>query len=845
MTIKRTRNRVKTRTGRIVRSEPAVRRIELDKIVVPENSPENHEIGTLRVNNGVGEYVFTISDQSSDHFKLSPKVELSDDPTVAPATVATLVCGSTVIDYEETPTIDITISADNGIEEPISRAFTIAVENYSVTLSALTLSGSSIIEASTEDTFIGDIIGADPDSTLSLTDTAGSRFKLTDGNILTGAVATDYGTATSHNITIRETNSEGTNSPRDTTLAISVIDTVAPSDAELYNKTIVVTSASVATALGAALTDLRTYLGSMSGTTFAVSNTAVTPSIQLTLADAVDAPAGSEAALSGKGLNAFRLVGTNDILHIVANDPAGLSYGIYYYLEYLGMRWLLPGEKWVVTPSVADIRYVINGVVEPTYKVRYTFGTGGYGSYQFYYLQPYTTQATMNAWKRRMRYGQEYHLGKHIYQQFLAVPAIKAEVLANPTYLAIVDGTPTPLLTATGGIDQAAKLNAGNPAGVDLFATWIKDQMVAARATSNTVTHRSVTTEPSDGYKWGNNTSELVTAGVGTGSATDQAWFIANAAAVKVAATYADGYVVQLAYNQHVLPPSFDLEPNVIVQLTPYAFTGGLHPNTLIENWAAKGNPMAVYDYWAIPDWTYDEPTFNYLTLGDKITYWDSQGIEGCSIETTHGSGAMGIGHYLAAHLWWDPTLDDATIIAGWYQSAFGTLAKVPMKRMMERWAQTFVNTSAELSESYADITEALTLASGDAGATARILDFGRFLHYHRLRLELDNETDATARNTRALALAEYLFDIDDTLMVHGTRIIDLYSRRFPVISTEFKQTSTFSGPGWDNVAFLDGGGGGNLYDAQLHHHHLLGGHDSGDGHRVVGAGGRPLGSNL
>jgi hypothetical protein len=807
MTQRRTRTRLKTQIGRFGgRSEPAIRRIELDRLVVPENSPENFEIGTLTVNNGIGVYVFAISDDLDGQFKILPKVEVSEDPAAVPVTITTLVCGATVIDFEETPTIDITITADNGVDTPLSRVFTLTVVNYTVTLSALTLGGSSIIEASTEDTFIGEVLGYDENSTLSLTGTSGSRFKLTDGNILTGAVATDYGTATSHNITIRETNSEGTNSPRDTTLAISVIDTVAPSDAELYNKTIVVTSAAVATSLGAALTDLRTYLGSMSGTTFVVSNTAITPSIQLTLADAGDAPAGSAAALSGKGLGAFRLVGTNDILHIVANDTQGLSHGIYYYLEHLGMRWLIPNEKWTVTPSVADIRYVVNGVVEPTIKVRGFAGTGGFYSANWgrNYARSAITEVTMNTWKRRMRYGAEYNLGRHIYQQFLAVPSVKTAVLANPTYLAIIDGTPQALLTSTGGIDQQAKLNAGNAAVVDLFATWIKDQMAAARLTTNKVAWKAWSTEPSDGYKWGNNTAALVTAGVGDGSATDQAWFITNAAAVKVAATFADGYVVSLAYNQHVYPPSFPLEPNVIVQLTPYGFTGGLKPETLIESWAAFGNPLAMYDYWSIPDWVWDEPVFNYLTLGSRMTYWDSQSIDGIQAETTHGAGAMGIGHYLAAHLMWDPTLDDATIIAGWYQSAFGTLAKVPMKRMMERWAESYVNLSAELSASYADITEALTLASGDAGATARILDFGRYLHYQRLRLELSNLTDFALKEAKALELAEYLLEIDDTLMVHGTRIIDLYARTHTTIKSEFLKTATLTGPRWADVALLN-----------------------------------------
>jgi hypothetical protein len=801
---------LRTRIGRFEgRSEPAFRRIELDRTTVLENSPENTEIGTLRVNNGLGNYVFTITAGNNDQFKLQSEIELVESDSEAapvPVTIASLLCGATAIDYEETPTIDITISADNDIEATLSRTFTITVGNQTVDLVALTLSGSTIEEASTEDTFIGEVRGYDANSTLSLTDTAGSRFKLTDGNILTGAVATDFGTATSHNITVRETNSEGTNSPLDTVFTISVTEVVAPADPTLYNKTIVVTDAAVATAIGGAITDLRTYLGSMSGTTFQVINTAAATSIQLSLADAVDAPAGSEAALDGKGLGAFRLVGTNDILHIVANNTQGLSHGIYYYLEHLGMRWLLANEKWTITPSaVSDIRYVVNGVVEPTFKVRAFHGTGGFFHTVWgrNYTRSVISEATMGRWKARLGYGEEFLGGKHVYQQFFAVPAIKAEVLANPTYLAIIDGVPQSLLTSTGAINQSAKLNAGNPAAVALFAGWVKDQMTLARASTTPVRYKAVTCEPSDGGLWGNNTAELVLAGVGDGSTPDQAWFIANACAQEVAATYADGYVVQLAYFQHVSPPSFALEPNIIVQMTPYGFAGGQRPETLISNWALKGNPITLYDYWSIPDWTWDEPSYPYHDVGANITYWDSKLIEGIQTETTHGAGAIGLTHYIAGHLMWDPTLDDEDIIDEWFELAFG-VAEVPMREMIERWHTGFILITAELGSSYANITEALTLAAAVPAVKARILDYARYLHYLRLRLELGNLTDATLRNTKALELTEHLLEIDDTMMVHGTRIIDLLTRTFPSIKTEFAKTATTEGPGWANVALLN-----------------------------------------
>ncbi len=42
----------------------------------------------------------------------------------------------------------------------------------------------------------------------------------------------------------------------------------------------------------------------------------------------------------------FFIIGTEQKLLIVANHPAGLSRGIYTYLDQLGSKWYFPGDKW-------------------------------------------------------------------------------------------------------------------------------------------------------------------------------------------------------------------------------------------------------------------------------------------------------------------------------------------------------------------------------------------------------------------------------------------------------------------------------------------------------------------
>jgi hypothetical protein len=112
------------------------------------------------------------------------------------------------------------------------------VENFDgleiLQLRALVLAPHTILSGSAEDTFVGFLLNTTATSAITLTDSAGSRFKLVDGgdgtwSIVAGSVATDHDVATSHHITVRETLAGYPNSPRDTTLTIQVTEPEATS----------------------------------------------------------------------------------------------------------------------------------------------------------------------------------------------------------------------------------------------------------------------------------------------------------------------------------------------------------------------------------------------------------------------------------------------------------------------------------------------------------------------------------------------------------------------------------------------------------------------------------------
>lgn len=91
-------------------------------------------------------------------------------------------------------------------------------------LHAIALAAPSVAENTAPGTTVGTVLGVTPGSSLALIDDGGGRFALSGGAIATGAVALDRESAPSHEITLRETLGGYVNSPRDTVLAIAVLN---------------------------------------------------------------------------------------------------------------------------------------------------------------------------------------------------------------------------------------------------------------------------------------------------------------------------------------------------------------------------------------------------------------------------------------------------------------------------------------------------------------------------------------------------------------------------------------------------------------------------------------------
>ena len=515
----------------------------------------------------------------------------------------------------------------------------------------------------------------------------------------------------------------------------------------------------IANAISPALTDLLNYLAQITGQTFS-QGTSASSGIVLLTTSASGLPSGAAAALAGTVPGTFFIQGDATHLVIVANEATGFSNGISFYLESLGVRWLLPGNNWTIVPNLSNITLTVNQLVTPAFRMRDFAGTGGFlSSHWGTNYAPSSLNANLwTQWKRRLRTGGIWGLA-----------------VQNPGY--------------------NTKPNVADPGVVNSYCATAINRSVAQNGAPPAGS--TVSVEPSDGGGWAPSTTSGLP---GNGSPGDQDWYLVNQCAKMLAANYPGVYAAAMAYYDHASLPSFPLESNIVVMEAPYAYQP-VPPTELITQWKSTANPKTMYDFWGIPEWFGDKPVFDFLALGAKLRYWQTQGILGISAETTYGGGAMGLGLYEAAELMWNIGLDEVALRNDWYTQAFGP-AKVPMQRMLERWSKSFELISVEIANSFEDISEAEQLAVGNPSVISRIDDFATYVHYLRLYIELMNESDTTKQITRATGLIQHVLSINDSQMIDTIRIADLFSARYPSLVAAFSLVPA-PGPAWAGVKTL------------------------------------------
>lgn len=463
-------------------------------------------------------------------------------------------------------------------------------------------------------------------------------------------------------------------------------------------------------------------------------------------------------------------------LWIVANHTKGLSHGIYDYLERLGVRWYFPSPNWRIVPERDDVTVDVDEVFEPAFITRDFFGTGGFGP-----RNPLDPELEMrqrwDRWKQRNRFGEQLITYGHVGHGFSL--RYEDELRENPEYRAVVDGERVEYA-------RGIKLCVSND---ELLALFVEDRLreMGERIERDPDALRShfVGVGPADG---GGFCECDDCAAIGEGTVSDQMFHVANTVARAVAEEFPGRGVSMYAYAQYADLPSIDIEPNVHVWIIPYAFQRtGMTGDDLLRAWGERIEregldaiaPLAMYTYWSITDWGRNLPDFDFRrTPRERLRFWHDQGVQAIKFESTYSAGAMGLGHYVAVRLMWDPERDADAIIEEFYERAFGRAA-APMRRMLERWAEHFLLTRHELALAFRDMQEAYELAQSEPEAIQRrVEDYIKYVQYVRQWHAFDTADEAT-RDERARDLAELLWRIYPSAMVQSYRLWRLIGYRF------------------------------------------------------------------
>ncbi|AIK68328.1 hypothetical protein P10VF_115 [Rhizobium phage vB_RleM_P10VF] len=171
---------IQTSTGRqlVMRITVIAQQMTLSNDVIPENLPIGFEVGTLNIQNGNGNYAYTVMSDPDNKF-------VTDENK--------LILSSSV-DFETKTSHNVTIQADNGIDDPISVGFSITVTNVLEGTLAPTMATFDVSDV--PGTGIATVTGLDAGAQEVIVDITpdDGRLVLTNGNlVIKGETASNPG----------------------------------------------------------------------------------------------------------------------------------------------------------------------------------------------------------------------------------------------------------------------------------------------------------------------------------------------------------------------------------------------------------------------------------------------------------------------------------------------------------------------------------------------------------------------------------------------------------------------------------------------------------------------------
>ncbi|MBA3685436.1 MAG: DUF4838 domain-containing protein [Planctomycetes bacterium] len=506
----------------------------------------------------------------------------------------------------------------------------------------------------------------------------------------------------------------------------------------------IVVSAEASPDTRATAADLAQILARVTGAEFAVEDGDGSRGIVLgTIAQFPDPALAKPLELRGLADGKEALVIRSDAkrLRLIGATELGARHAAYRLLEEIGCRWFAPAPEWEVLPKLPTLRVALTIDDRPAVLSRSIWFEAGSGSQK--------SSDEYHHWKRRNRMAESFSSAcGHAHQNLHEEHGRYHELFRrNPQYFAMIDGK-----------RQGPQLELADPQ----VRKMLVDEALAQFAANPGLDMVSV--EPADGA--GHSTSPESLA---LGSVSDRVFGMANEVAKAVAKKYPGKMVGMLAYNAHSDPPTFDLEPNVHIQMTSAFIYSKYSHEERMRLWLERCTNFGQYEYYSVWLWSFDRLpgtwTNNVLDCQGRIRGLLAGGCTSISAESTSSWGSNQLGYLMATRLMWNPNLDAPKAIQEFYDLAYGP-ASPAMKRYYERFClgesrATFSRQSIALM--FQDMKEATTLAAERPDVLARLALVKLYLRYVTLDFMQREAGNAFQSGKGWTALMTYLYRTRET----------------------------------------------------------------------------------
>ena len=456
-------------------------------------------------------------------------------------------------------------------------------------------------------------------------------------------------------------------------------------------------------------------------------------------------------------------------LLLIGGGPWGVSHAVYTLLDQLGCRWYFMGDAWEVAPRQPNLSAACDLRKMPDFFLQRSIWAG-HGVHSPRLRQDYDN------WMRRNRMGKPVTVAtSHSW------PGIDPEkdFQDHPEWFGLVKGT-----------RKASKPCYANPEviergiqrALDYFRQHPEADMISVSAPDGAnycecdrCKAQAGVPEIREAYGslFGTRAD-----GLEVSVPSETIFHYANEVAKAVAKEFPGKYVGCLGYSFYAHPPSFDLEPNIYIEVTRGYRRTPLTQSEQIAQFAARAKLLGIYEYFDVEQWSWEKPgaarAANLDYLAGAIPYYYRNNMRSLNGEMSLNFAPNGIGYYLITRLLWDHRTDVRATEAEFYRTAFGPAAG-PMERFYRRWESGQALDARTLALAYRDLAEAVKLTAVQSECRARVNLICMYAHFLKIYLPPNQKADILAQRfgaeeakRRVQALGDWEARLLDTAMTHS-----------------------------------------------------------------------------